>query len=75
MGANFSQEMTDDRRNAVRSFDTSLIQSFLLGRSLESVDLFSSGRSNANSRLVPGDGKSCVLRLLRDRRRLASAPR
>jgi hypothetical protein len=58
------EEMTDDRRHAPRPFDASLIQSFLQGRSLASVKLFSTGRSNANYRLVSSDGVVCVLRLL-----------
>jgi aminoglycoside phosphotransferase (APT) family kinase protein len=55
--------MSMDRRNPLQPFDRSLIQRFLRGRDLLSVDLLQSGKSNTNYKLVLSDGNKYVLRL------------
>ncbi len=55
--------MTEDRRHPRRPFDPSLVRNFLRGRTLVSVELFPSGKSSTNYKLVLSDGFTCVLRL------------
>ena len=55
--------MAADRRNPHKPFDRSLIESFLQGRELSSVELLAAGKSNTNYKLILGDGQRFVLRL------------
>ena len=55
--------MAADRRNPHQPFDRSLIESFLQGRELSSVELLAAGKSNTNYKLILGDGQRFVLRL------------
>jgi len=55
--------MSADRRNPHQPFDRSLIESFLQGRELSSVELLAAGKSNTNYKLILGDGQRFVLRL------------
>ena len=55
--------MAADRRNPHQSFDRALIESFLQGRELSSVELLAAGKSNTNYKLILGDGQRFVLRL------------
>ena len=55
--------MAADRRNPYQPFDRSLIESFLQGRELSSVELLAAGKSNTNYKLILGDGQRFVLRL------------
>ena len=55
--------MTEDRRNPIRTFNAFLIEDFLKGRRLESVELFPWGKSNTNYKLHLATGEICVLRL------------
>ena len=55
--------MTEDRRTPRRPFDAALIREFLHGRDVVSAELFPSGNSNTNYKLVLADGTACVVRL------------
>jgi len=55
--------MAADRRNPHKPFDRSLIESFLQGKELSSVELLAAGKSNTNYKLILGDGQRFVLRL------------
>lgn len=55
--------MSIDRRNPHKPFDRSLIQGFLRGRDILSVELLSTGKSNTNYKLILSDGEAYVLRL------------
>ena len=52
-----------DRRYPYRAFDPSLIEGFLRGRQISSLQLQSAGKSNTNYKLTLSDGQSCLLRL------------
>jgi aminoglycoside phosphotransferase (APT) family kinase protein len=52
-----------DRRHPHQPFDRTLIDDFLRGRNILSVDLLPAGKSNSNYKLVLSDGEVCVLRL------------
>lgn len=53
----------EDRRNPYREFDSTLIDSFLNGRELNTVERMSTGKSNTNFKLSLDDGQTVVLRL------------
>ena len=55
--------MSNDRRNPHIPFDPTLIQDFLKGKGILSVELIASGKSNTNYKLVLRDGGTYVLRL------------
>ena len=55
--------MSTDRRHPLRPFAAPLIQDFLQGRGVLSVELFPSGKSNSNYKLTLSTGEVCVLRL------------
>ena len=55
--------MSADRRNPHQPFARSLIESFLQGRELSSVELLAAGKSNTNYKLILGDSQRFVLRL------------
>jgi aminoglycoside phosphotransferase (APT) family kinase protein len=55
--------MDEDRRHRRRQFDPALIEGYLRGRKIESVQLMPLGKSNTNYRLILTDGEVCVLRL------------
>ncbi|MFQ6027101.1 MAG: phosphotransferase family protein [Dehalococcoidia bacterium] len=57
--------MAVDRRYPQQPFDPALIQSFLRGRTPQSVELFESGKINTNYKLTFTDDDSYVLRLYR----------
>ena len=57
--------MAADRRHPHQPFDRSLIESFLQGRELSSVELLATGKSNTNYKPILGDGQRFVLRLYR----------
>ena len=52
-----------DRRNPHKPFDRSLIEGFLHGRDILSVDLLTAGKNNSNYKLTLSGGDLCVLRL------------
>jgi aminoglycoside phosphotransferase (APT) family kinase protein len=53
----------EDRRHPRRNFDPALIEDYLRGRTVESVQLMPLGKSNTNYRLTLTGGEVCVLRL------------
>lgn len=55
--------MQEDRRHPRRPFDPVLIESYLLGRTVERAELLPLGKSNTNYRLTLTGGEVCVLRL------------
>lgn len=55
--------MSTDRRAPYKTFDPSLIRSFLGARDVVSVELFPGGKSNTNYKLLLSDGGVFVLRL------------
>ncbi len=52
-----------DRRHPFRAFDPSLIEDFLQGRRISSLQLQPAGRSNTNYRLALDDGLTCLMRI------------
>ena len=56
------QVQSMDRRNPYQPFNRYLIQSFLLGRDILSVELLQTGKSNTNYKLILSDGNKYVLR-------------
>ncbi|MEE8584250.1 MAG: phosphotransferase [Acidobacteriota bacterium] len=52
-----------DRRHPYRAFDPSLIEGFLRGRQISSMQLQSAGKSNTNYKLTLSDGQTCLVRL------------
>ena len=55
--------MSRDRRSPHKPFESHLIEDFLDGRDILSIQLLRDGKSNTNYKLILGDGQTCVLRL------------
>ncbi len=55
--------VTNNRRNEYRDLDPSIVSGYLDGRSITTIERFSTGKANTNFKLILSDGQAVVVRL------------